>query len=81
MDKRLKGIKDHGLDIVKSVTKRVFKGNDSEIERKLAICAKCENRMEDGAFGGHMCGLCFCNLKNLVHSEKGCDLKKWDVQE
>lgn len=78
MNKRIKGIKEHPMDIAKSVAKRVFKiGSDKASERRL-ICNNCPSNVEDKALGGRMCNECWCNLSTLVYStEKGCELDKW----
>lgn len=77
VDKRFIGIKENPADIVKSTIKRLKGADKNEAARKLSICKKCPSRVPDKIFGGFMCEECFCPLKNLVHSEKGCDLNKW----
>ncbi len=77
MGKRIKGIKDNKIDIAKSIAKRTLKIGSKEAEKRLSICNGCENRVVDELFGGYMCELCFCPLKNLAYSDKGCDANKW----
>lgn len=76
-NKRLKGIKENPLDIVKSKFKRVAGIGQAEAKRRLAICEPCDSRVKDHVFGGYMCDECFCNLADLTYSKKGCSLKKW----
>lgn len=77
MNKRLKGLKDHPTDILKSVAKRVFKIGDKEANRRMDICRDCDSNVKDKVLGGYMCDECWCPIKNLVYSEKRCELNKW----
>lgn len=76
-NKRLKGIKEHPLDITKSVFKRVAGIGREEARRRLAICEPCESKVPDKVLGGFLCDECWCNLDTLAYSDKGCDLNKW----
>lgn len=77
MNKRIKGIKEHPTDIIKSVVKRAFKIGDKEANKRMDICRDCDSNVKDEVFGGYMCQECYCPIKNLIHSDKGCDLNKW----
>ena len=73
---------DNPVDVIKSNIKR-FKG-DKTNNWKLDICANCEHRLSDPVFGDYMCGYedaqndaCYCPLKSLIHSDKGCPKKLW----
>jgi hypothetical protein len=77
MDKRLKGLKENPVDIGRSIVKRALGISEKEALRRLDICRECPSNVEDKMLGGRMCSECFCNLKNLAYSKKGCELKKW----
>lgn len=80
--KRIKSALINPLDVINSNIKRI-KGDTSN-DWKLDICHKCEHKEKDNVFGGFMCGYedekieaCYCPLKSLVNSKKGCPKKLW----
>lgn len=80
--KRLKSIIKNPTDVVKSNIKRL--SGDKSNNWKLDICNNCEDKLPDPVLGGFMCGYedkntdaCYCPLKSLIHSEKGCPKQLW----
>ena len=76
MERLKKGIQN--IDkVAKAVTKRAMGIGKEEAERREEICSTCTHNVPDKIFGGTMCDLCLCPIKNLIYSDKNCEIDKW----
>lgn len=77
MNRFKEGIKNADL-VAKAVVKRVLKIDENLANKRKEICDPCGHSVDDKVFGGKMCDLCFCPIKNLIYSDKECEAGKWE---